>query len=349
MRSIIPVLCLLALLTGAFFVVERLREQPQYTLQDGGRAVADSIFASEIRSLGGAQAYDRLARALQGLPVGDQHVYAHAFGHQLYEIEGSPGIAVCDRQFGMGCLHQILAEVVSDKGMEAIATLNAECTRLMESENVCVHGLGHGIVSSTGYGIDDLQQSLELCSEVSAERKYSGCEGGVFMEYNMRTIANVEGILDDRVPDQDALYAPCDAVANEYRKICLFWQPQWWFFDVLKAGKNSDDTRALFKQAGELCASSEYPQSCYEGLGYLAPSIFENNPESIRGACDSLGYARGARVYCRGTAAIIARLTSDTKERTTIMCDDLAGRELETCLMYAQTESDYSFSVAEHL
>lgn len=319
---------------------------PQYTLEPGTPHLKETReqFVRDIKELGGVQAYARFSNAVRGLGIDDQHGYAHTFGHELYTIEGERGIVACDANFGLGCFHQFLGDAIADLGTTSVARLYNACAAVTGTVDVCQHGLGHGVLAGIGYEERDLESALTLCSSVTSEHGYSGCEGGVFMEYNMRTIAIAEGTVAARTADAD-LYAPCDSVRSESRKNCVFWLPEWWLFIVFNYDRQHASNNETFARMGRMCAASPYPQTCYEGIGYVTPTAFSFNAQDVRAACDSVG-AKGV-VYCRGMAALIFHLTEATRAHPEVLCEDLPPTEQGMCMQYAAHDSNFSFTVPE--
>lgn len=336
------VVCVIACVV---YGIMHVRATPQYTLEKDTPHLKETsaLFAREIREFGDVQAYARLSSALQDLDVEDQHGYAHTFGHQLYLVEGEKGIKACDGNFGLGCFHQFLGDAINDLGTTSVARLYNECGKVIGTRDSCKHGLGHGILSGYGYTEPDLALALELCDTITHEETYSGCSGGVFMEYNVRTIASAEGIMGNREREAD-LYAPCSRVLSGDRKTCLFWLPQWWLYADLGADHTKPAPADAYRELSKRCAASEYPQSCYEGIGYITPTAFDFDSDQIRTACDWVGETNHGNVYCRSTSALIVGMTFRDLTRGEAICDGLPGAERSVCTQYAR-QNDFSFSM----
>ena len=334
----------LALLIAVLVLIDRSAASAQYTLTNNIVNPSDvrELFARDIREFGGVDAYARLAFAMQGLEIEEQHEYAHTFGHELYAVEGEQGIGACDARFAFGCFHQFLGEAIGDLGTTSVGRLYDACATITGTRRVCQHGIGHGVLSAIGYDEADLKGALELCNSVTRERTYAGCVGGAFMEYNLRIIASAEGIQGPREFSGD-MYAPCTSVSSLDQKTCTFWLPQWWLFFVLHNDRTHSADNPAYKSMKKLCEESPYPQSCYEGIGYITPTAFAYDPGDIRNACDALG-ERGS-TYCRGMAALIVNLTKAIPGSTTEICDGLPEHPRDICVQYAAHDNDFSFSV----
>ncbi len=108
------------------------------------------------------------------------HDYAHVIGRIAYEQKGVEGFSVCDTNFGFGCYHGLLEALVRDKGSAGFEIARQSCNKLGASGQVasCLHGLGHGVMGSTG----NIEKAIEQCKQFSdSERAY--CYDGSYMEY----------------------------------------------------------------------------------------------------------------------------------------------------------------------
>lgn len=337
----------IAVLVGVIWLVSLLYVPQQYELRPNSNdyKAARALFNKEIASLGGRRAYERMGIAIAEMEVEDQHAYAHMFGHELYLVEGEQGIVACDGAFNLGCFHQFLGDAIADMGTSAVQRLYDACSNVIGTHDLCKHGLGHGVLAGVGYTLPNLKQALELCTNVTREHTYSGCIGGAFMEYNMRTIASAEGLQGIRT-DAD-VYAPCTQVQERDRSVCMFWLPQWWYATLSHDTRVPADRNEPFRVMGKRCAAAPHPVSCYEGIGYIAPVIFAYNLDDSRAACDELGDTGSARRYCRGMAALIMHLTFRDPLKDVFLCEGLQGNDLRVCRLYAEHEGDFSFTVPD--
>ena len=348
--ALVRQLVVLCIIAAVFLLIRLHLPTPQYYLSGATdmKAVGE-IFRNDILEFGGKKAYARFSEAIAGYGVLDQHGYAHTFGHELYAVEGEKGIVACDRNFALGCFHQFLGDAIADLGPSSVQRLYAACATVVGTKGVCQHGLGHGVLASFGYEPADLQSALDVCDSETESATYSGCQGGAFMEYNLRTIASAEETLRKRMPDEGNMYAPCDSVHAASVKICTFWLPQWWYFSVLQDSRQQGGAHTAYAEMSRLCVDSAYPQSCYEGIGYITPIALGYDPALVRDACDSVGHTNGGNVYCRGMAALIFHISPSTRKISAAPCKGLSGRSHTVCLEYAAHDRDFSFSSAEVL
>jgi len=316
------------------------------------------LFEKEIQSYGGERAYNRLADAVASLSADDQHEYGHLFGDALYKKEGLKGIAVCDTRFSYGCFHQILSDALIDYGPSAVPMLDQKCKQVLKDAYLsCQHGLGHGILVSIGlnkkgYDEDHLKQALASCARLPDDHPLGGCDGGVYMEYNLRTVADVE--LDQngiRPVDGGDFNSPCDRLDLKQQSTCYFWMPQWWALAgairYASAQNISDDK--LYQTTGDLCGklSKESTRTCFEGIGYAAISTAKLNPDRTLSLCNLASADKLNSLYCRSFAA--SMLTSVTHSSSTALglCKGLAGNGRTFCTAYAHEQGNFFTSLPE--
>ena len=296
---------------------------------DDGMSQVD--WGEYIAQQGPALAYRAFAERVSGLPSSLQHTYAHTFGGALYETTGVEGIAVCDDRFLYGCFHEFMGRAVVDLGMEAAETLNAICAKQLGEKAVfCQHGIGHGVQSYFGYERENLDQAIALCDTLEQESEVGGCYGGVFMEYNLRTMAGSNA--EARHISNGVIAAPCDSLAAEYRPACFFWQPQWWHVALL--GGTGTST-ALFAQLGDYCqiatGNEEERVTCARGIG--SDAAIATQLETMRTAelCDVATHTARERLACRTQAA--RRVANVYPEQAARVCEGLPETDFTRCVV----------------
>ena len=315
-------------------------------------------FEKDIRSVGGERAYNRLADAVANLSADDQHEYGHLFGDALYKVEGLKGITVCDTRFSYGCFHQILSDAMITYGPSAVTMLDQKCKAVLQDAYLsCQHGLGHGIMVSIGLnkeGYDEahLKEALADCTKLPDDHPLGGCDGGVYMEYNLRTVANVE--LDQnniRPMDKGDSYSPCDHLELNQQSTCYFWMPQWWALaGALRYAANqnlSDDQ--LYQSTGSLCQQvpKESSRTCYEGIGYAAISTAKLNPQRTLSLCSQASSDALSRLYCRSFAASMLKSVTRNSSTALAMCKGLTGNAETFCKAYANEQGNFFTSLPD--
>lgn len=236
-------------------------------LQKEAGDISNAHWQKQIENMGATTAYERFKE--QAKKSDSPHLEAHKFGGALYETKGIAGIEVCDASFAYGCYHELTGRAVNDRGKGALPEANAQCR---ESENFlsCQHGIGHGILSVTGYKRDALISALDTCASLADADTIGGCIGGVFMEYNLRTMLSIkrkEGSSLRTLPDEN-VYAPCDTLSKTtHQEACYFWQPQLWIQNMFE---QKDGYKTILQTVTNRCMrlkNTAYRNRCVEGLG----------------------------------------------------------------------------------
>lgn len=287
----------------------------------------------EIARSGGESAYALLATAIHDAPYGVQHTWAHVFGSALFAIEGADSIGICDERFSFGCSHQFLSDAITSLGLESIVQLNEACFETgKKSPLSCQHGMGHGILAEIGYEFSDLEKALDTCRTLPGTDSIGGCYGGVFMEYNVRTM-----LLEAATPRTFTgnIIEPCDAVDDAYRTACFYWQPQWW----LQAPLHNKSPQEQYKTMGGYCRQfaliATLKRACFEGLGNVVPQSSEFDIAQARALCDVAGTTGAERLLCRAVAANHFGIDVSDEAGKEI-CEGLNGEPARYCLLSAR-------------
>lgn len=121
------------------------------------------------------------------LPPGiDLHLMGHIIGDKLYEQVGVGGMKICTHEFRNACSHSIVVNYLYENGEGSLPDIVKACTLAPGGKGaypMCFHGLGHGILSFTGY---DLKKTVAMCKKTGptnySSREYIECVGGAIME-----------------------------------------------------------------------------------------------------------------------------------------------------------------------
>jgi hypothetical protein len=293
-----------------------------------------------IRESGGKDAYERMAREIDSLTPDKQHTRAHAFGAALYAVEGVRGLSVCDARYSYGCFHEFLGRAIAALGLGAVNDLNDECFSVLTTSPLsCQHGIGHGVVSYLGYTERDLIPALDICRDLPKSDPIGGCYGGVFMEYNMRTMLGENG--GARAVGVNGLHEPCASFDDTYRAPCYYWQPQWWH-QVFQTEHTSEEE--IFSKIGALCEEAkddEIVRACFEGLGTITASSADFDAERSRDLCKSATDNPRNQLFCLSLAAnsLFVGGAGKTGDAPAV-CSDLQGDASRYCLSYASNTSN---------
>jgi hypothetical protein len=283
-RYLVGFAFLLLFFVGGFFIWQ--------TMDYGERGVQipkgeeQKYWSERMQQVGANKAFDEFAASIQSMSQGLQHESAHLFGGWLYAQEGVAGLNVCDSRFDYGCFHEFLGTAIAELGLGSMNVLNQSCiNNLGDNAAFCQHGVGHGIQSYFGYTKKDLFSSLETCNTLPANDPIGGCSGGIYMEYNFRTMLADKAELRPFTSIVD----PCDEVAQKDLQSCIFWQPQWWH-GVLGYG----ETAQVFGEMGQYCRDASrllgisILDTCYRGIGNVTSLLEKSNKEEALRLCEAV-------------------------------------------------------------
>lgn len=295
---------------------------------------AEQYWQILIRFVGAPRARDEMQREGALLAPFDAHLLAHSFGAALYARFGESGFDQCDAVFAYGCYHELAGLAIAEHGFSALSGLAHSCDALAATDQFgCRHGIGHGIVASTGYTLDDLKESLDRCHSLDPTTPRDGCTDGAIMEYELRIMAGGVGNLDPRPLTAGAAFEPCDSIGARDAYACYFQAPAWWLA-ALPAASGVDRVR----QFGELCSrlAAADRSACVEGTGFWLASALDFDTGAIARACAiaAAGSPDDLRT-CLFSAARRFRSTHRPDLDTACARLGLAGQDLAACDAYA--------------
>lgn len=252
-----------------------------------------------------------------------QHDIAHIFSDLLYKKMGIKAIEICDDSFDYACYHSIIGNFVRDHGIADIEQVEDLC-RSSSSSWACNHGLGHGIMATLGY--DKLNQSLDICKNLMDKTHTTGCLGGIFMEYNLHTMANQPFNQNNiRKIDPKNVFAPCPKLDSFFQPTCYLYLPQWWSGALPKISAQS---------LGQLCAiipPSANRQACFGGQGTVIARNTNYNEYSTISECKK-DASFDDQFYCISQAAFLFDTQQENADEGESMCDTFSQTNLrETC------------------
>lgn len=294
-----------------------------------------AVMQERIQADGAKGTYEKLSEEIKSLEYGKQHTTVHNFGAALYLEEGVDGLPVCDSRFSFGCFHEFLGRAIADLGMNSVNDLNQRCRDALGNESLsCQHGIGHGVLSSLGYERSHLDEALDVCKNMPFNDPIGGCYGGVFMEYNIRTMWGTDAKPREKL---ESAHEPCGGLAKEFQPACYFWQPQWWRQAYFSASKATEE---LYKKMGAHCAEIadvSIRLHCYEGIGNMtAPEVNFKAARAIE-MCSAVSALKGPQILCRSVVA--NHLGIDVgKEEGESVCRGLPVDALEYCLQHAHNK-----------
>ena len=133
----------------------------------------------------------------------------------------------------------------------------------------CLHGLGHGLMITTGY---DLPLALEVCNRLSDDWDQESCKGGTFME----NISSSYGIESKWVSDDDPVY-PCNWVAEDDKRTCY----------QLVTSRILRVVGVDWKETAAICAGVErgWKSACFQSFGRDVSGQTHRDAEQISQTC----------------------------------------------------------------
>lgn len=252
------------------------------------------------------------------------HQLSHEIGHSAAHLYKTPSLAFThgDTFCWSGYYHGVMETIVEDVGEEALASsISTVCDNIpgkdiysFEYYN-CVHGLGHGVMASTG---GELFDALALCGNLTGVWERSSCAGGVFME----NIMNENRGGSPKYLKNDDLMYPCNASPEEYKPACYAMQTSHVLYVV----------KGDFSKVFEACASGEegYRGTCYQSIGRDASGSSVSDKNKTKATC-LLGATGEAQENCViGAAKDFVSYYHSDKEANAF-CDILKPSLTKTC------------------
>jgi hypothetical protein len=209
------------------------------------------------------------------------HRVAHAIGAaSLVRFDGNVGRAFaeggsdCFSGYYHGILERSLVNVKSRSAGALGAVARGLCTddevrAVQQLEYHCLHGLGHGLMITSGYS---LPLSLEVCDFLMGTWAVRACNGGIFMENFFTSY----GVQSSWVKDEDPVY-PCNWVAEEDKQPCY----------QLVTSRILRVVGVDWERTAEICASVEpdWVSECFESYGRDASGQTRRDPEETMEIC----------------------------------------------------------------
>jgi hypothetical protein len=209
------------------------------------------------------------------------HRVAHAIGAaSLARYEGNvartfaEGSSSCWSGYYHGVLERSLVKAKSRTPAALAAVSRTLCDdpevrRVNWLSYQCLHGLGHGLMISTGYA---LPLSLDTCRALLTDWDRTSCKGGVFME----NVSPSYGIRSPWLRDDDPVY-PCNSVSRPDKEMCYGMVTS----RILRViGLDWEET-------AEVCAGVErdFVSTCFESFGRDVSGQVSRDPGEIVPLC----------------------------------------------------------------
>lgn len=284
-----------------------------------------------ITEVGGEAAYREFSADVSLLSTLGQHDQAHLFGEALFQVLGLEGIAVCDGRYVYGCFHAFMIEGIEEKGVGSVKALNDACVQALgESAQHCQHGIGHGILGSLGYDKEDLHNALKTCSTLDHSDPITGCNGGVFMEFDLRGMQR--GEMKYRAFSATTKLEPCETVDDVFWASCAYWKPMWWI--ATHPQRDVDLARQMGLWCMQLPGAEETLAACINGIANKMQQLTDEDPSKTQIMCEAATNDPKLQYDCHVGSA--ARFTFYYPlERALVACSGLGTLDEEKCRIAA--------------
>jgi hypothetical protein len=199
------------------------------------------------------------------------------------------GSSICWSGYYHGILERAFYGISTEKGLIKAARRVCASPGLQRDQWLlyqCVHGLGHGLMISTGY---DLPFALHVCDKLQTGWDQTSCTGGVYMENVNAANGTSVGFKTPWVRSDDLVY-PCDApVAKKHELYCYLMVTS----RILPA--NGYD----WKATAQICAHVDkaWIATCFQSYGRDVDGSTRQDPVRDRALCKLAGKWEGACVY----------------------------------------------------
>jgi hypothetical protein len=229
------------------------------------------------------------------------------------------GSSNCASGYYHGVLERSLVNVRSYQVSALGAVARSLCTgkqvrAVAELEYQCLHGLGHGLMITTGY---NLPTALQVCDHLRGDWEATSCNGGVFME----NISTSYGVTSRYVRDEDPVY-PCNWVAEEDKITCY----------QLVTSRILRVIGLDWERTAKICAGVEsgYVRRCFESYGRDVAGQTHRDPEKILELCAIAGRYGGER-DCVRFAALDMVANDKTGRQAAGLCSSTNGDVRAAC------------------
>jgi hypothetical protein len=218
-----------------------------------------------------------------------------------------------------GYYHGVLVRAFADVKSFNADTLGAKSRALCSDRSIgasswlsyqCLHGLGHGLMITTGY---QLPLALDVCGRLATAWAVTSCKGGVFMENFVTSM----GGQSPWVRDSDPLY-PCDWVGERDKYTC-YQQATTRIIRVVGLD---------WQKIAQACAGAEskWVDTCFGSFGQNASVQNFRKPEKIVATC-AVARPYGGEQECIRYAAMDIAGTYERGKEAARLCD-MSGAQL---------------------
>lgn len=322
-----------------FFIQGHTKSLSEYSESD-----LIAHWSERIMTAGVGAAYAEYLESKASVEAEEYHQGGHLFGRALYAHIGVEGLGICEWDKSSGCLHEVSGRAIEERGTASIQDVEKICEGQQGSRDfVCIHGIGHGLISALGYDEENLREALDVCENLARSDYAPRCFSGAFMEYNVRSF--LTDASDPRALNEGAT-TPCEEFQGQRFLFCALWQPVWWHAASEKRGE------ALYVQMGEYCLGyaprgERDVYACFAGIGLAATLDETFNIEGIRNLCEHATSEEQYQAYCRSEGALRSLGYARTISEETLfsVCDGLSGESYTSCRVRIEAAIEYERSL----
>lgn len=272
---------LIALITVVFLSYRHFSNKPPVNIAQESPSISDKrkYWEDRIDQISAEKTYQEFKIKSANDNVSG-HANVHLFGEVLYDKLGISAVTICDEFKGQGCFHGLFEKAIFKNGLSEISLFNffaQECSKRYEVGSGCHHGIGHMVAYYKKY---DINNALEFCKTLPGfSTANSGCVGGVFMEYNLRSMRGWEASIPVRPWDPKNPYDPCFEIEKQFQSACLNSISDVWI-----------DQYSDYSITSDLCQKldNDLTVSCLKGMGRSISERAQFDVEKTISACDSM-------------------------------------------------------------
>ena len=251
------------------------------------------------------------------------HDEAHDLGKVIFAKVKDIGIGlqICADRCYSGCMHGVLMEAfanVQKDGHIDLETVKPKMDEVCKNERMaasyspgdCAHGVGHALMYLAA---DNISEAIDACKTFDKYPMKYYCATGAYMQYT----------LDKEKEDaetKEAMY-PCDSF--DFPAACARYKLVYVMF---RNTRKQLPPSTLIKECEKL--SGKFRLGCFHGLGNAYMVYIRDGSVKITDVC--LTGTEDEQFVC--IEGVIERMAKYFPDKAKVVCDDLEGKNKETCL-----------------
>jgi hypothetical protein len=251
------------------------------------------------------------------------HDEAHDLGKVIFAKVKDIGIGlrVCADRCFSGCMHGVLMEAfasVQKDGHIVLETVKPKMGEICRNEQMvasyspgdCAHGVGHALMYLSD---DNIPEAIDACKEFDTYPMKYYCATGAYMQYTL-------DMENEDAKTKETIY-PCDSF--DFPAACTRYKLP---YVVFRNMQNKLPPEAVIKECEKL--RGKFRLGCFHGFGNAYMPFIRDKQVKISDIC--LTGNEDEQFVCIEGA--IERMAKYFPDKVRVVCDDLEGRNKETCL-----------------